>query len=122
MHLPFWLTTALLYQGNHARKTTSMYLFTAWPSPLRHVMGWRARQLNRVFEQLAREEPDDFQYQSYWAITDISLLASNGYHPNERGYKAIAESLVAEILCWSCNYYEGIQTGYRPFARPPFSH
>lgn len=70
-----------------------MHLFTALPSPLRHVMGWRARQLNRVYEQLAREAPDDFQYRSYSAITDISLLASDGYHPNERGYKAIAEGL-----------------------------
>lgn len=99
-----------------------MHLFTALPSPLRHVMGWRARQLNRVYEQLAREEPDYFQYRSYSAITDISLLASDGYHPNEKGYKAIAEGLVAEIPCWSCNHYDRIQTGYRPFARPPSSH
>lgn len=70
-----------------------MHLFTALPTPLRQIMGWRARQLNRVYEQLTREAPDAFQYRSYSAITDTSLLASDGYHPNDRGYQAIAEAL-----------------------------
>ncbi|NMT65136.1 SGNH/GDSL hydrolase family protein [Marinobacter orientalis] len=73
-----------------------MHLFTALPTPLRQIMGWRARQLNRVYEQLAREAPDDFRYRSYSAIADTSLLASDGYHPNDRGYRAIAVALVCE--------------------------
>ncbi len=72
-----------------------MHLFTALPSPLRQIMGWRARQLNQVYEQLARQAPEDFQYRSYPAITDASLLASDGYHPSDRGYRAIAEVLAA---------------------------
>ncbi|SFR64846.1 Lysophospholipase L1 [Marinobacter daqiaonensis] len=70
-----------------------MHLFTALPSPLRQIMGWRARQLNRVYQQLAREAPADFQYRSYGALTDSSLLASDGFHPSDRGYQAIAAAL-----------------------------
>lgn len=73
-----------------------MHLFTALPAPLRHIMGWRARQLNRVYEQLARSVPSGFQYLSYPAITDTSLLASDGYHPGGRGYRAIAEALACQ--------------------------
>lgn len=74
-----------------------MHLFTALPAPLRQIMGWRARQLNRVYEQLARHAPEDFQYLSYPALTDTSLLASDGYHPGERGYRAIAGALAEHI-------------------------
>ncbi|GGC78556.1 SGNH/GDSL hydrolase family protein [Marinobacter halophilus] len=74
-----------------------MHLFTALPAPLRQIIGWRARQLNRVYEQLARHAPGDFQYLSYPALTDTSLLASDGYHPGESGYRAIAEALAESI-------------------------
>ena len=74
-----------------------MHLFTALPSPLRHIMGWRARQLNRVYEELAKQAPGDFRYLSYPALTDTSLLASDGYHPGESGYRAIAEALAERI-------------------------
>ncbi len=75
-----------------------MHLFTALPAPLRQIMGWRARQLNRVYEQLARQVPSGFRYLSYPAITDTSLLASDGYHPGSRGYRAIAEALASQEL------------------------
>ncbi|MCR8915514.1 SGNH/GDSL hydrolase family protein [Marinobacter panjinensis] len=75
-----------------------IHLFTALPAPLRQVMGWRARQLNSVYEQLARQAPSGFRYLSYPAITDTSLLASDGYHPGSRGYRAIAEALVSQKL------------------------
>ena len=74
-----------------------MHLFTALPVPLRHIMGWRARQLDRVYEQLARQAPAEFRYLNYPALTDTSLLASDGYHPGERGYRAIAEALAESI-------------------------
>ncbi|KPQ28376.1 MAG: GDSL-like lipase/acylhydrolase family protein [Marinobacter excellens HL-55] len=74
-----------------------MQRFTALPAPLRHIMGWRAQQLNRIYEQLARLQPSDFSYLSYPALTDTSLLASDGYHPGESGYRAIAEALAESI-------------------------
>ncbi|MCG7199865.1 SGNH/GDSL hydrolase family protein [Marinobacter pelagius] len=70
-----------------------MHLFTALPSPLRHIMGWRARQLDRLYQQLANQYPDNFRYLTYPTITDTSMLASDGYHPSEKGYRAIAAAL-----------------------------
>ncbi|WP_296931851.1 SGNH/GDSL hydrolase family protein [uncultured Marinobacter sp.] len=71
-----------------------MHLFTALPAPLRHVMGWRARQLDRVYQNLAKEAPADFLYLDYPAVTDPTLLASDGYHPGPKGYAYIADNLL----------------------------
>jgi lysophospholipase L1-like esterase len=74
-----------------------MHLFTALPSPLRLVMGWRARQLDRVYQQLGRHAPEDFLYLDYPIVTDPALLASDGYHPGPKGYAYIAKSIVPRI-------------------------
>lgn len=95
--LAFRETLAPRYPGPvNLLSVPPMHLFKALPSPLRQIMGWRARQLNRVYEQLAKQAPEDFRYRSYSAITDISLLASDGYHPSDKGYRAIAEVLAGE--------------------------
>ncbi|MGM0769631.1 MAG: SGNH/GDSL hydrolase family protein [Pseudomonadota bacterium] len=73
-----------------------MHRFTALPAPLRHIMGWRARQLNGVYEQLARQQSQYFRYWRYPALTDPSLLASDGYHPSDKGYLAIAQALAGD--------------------------
>ncbi|MGF2734568.1 SGNH/GDSL hydrolase family protein [Marinobacter sp. DUT-1] len=73
-----------------------MHLFTALPSPLRHIMGWRARQLDRLYQELAHRAPGDFRYLTYPTITDTSMLASDGYHPSDKGYRAIAGALATE--------------------------
>lgn len=39
-----------------------MHRFTALPTPLRQLLGWRARQLDAVQRKLAAEQPDDFIY------------------------------------------------------------
>ncbi|MCK0107607.1 SGNH/GDSL hydrolase family protein [Marinobacter sp. S0848L] len=70
-----------------------MEKFSALPSPLRHVMGWRARQLDRIYQELALQTPADFRYLNYPTVEDPSLLASDGYHPSQRGYQFIAEAL-----------------------------
>ena len=71
--------------------------FTALPSPLRQVMGWRARQLDRVYQDLAQTQPDAFVHLCYPTVTDPGLLAADGYHPGERGYQLMGETL-AELL------------------------
>lgn len=70
--------------------------FTALPAPLRQIMGWRARQLDRAYQELARQAPGDFRYLGYPAATDPALLASDGYHPSARGYQYIAAALAEE--------------------------
>ncbi|MBJ6138583.1 SGNH/GDSL hydrolase family protein [Marinobacter litoralis] len=73
-----------------------MEKFTALPSPLRHVMGWRARQLDRIYQKLAAQAPNDFRYLNYPTVEDPTLLASDGYHPSQRGYQFIAEALAEQ--------------------------
>ncbi|MGB1838427.1 MAG: SGNH/GDSL hydrolase family protein [Marinobacter adhaerens] len=74
-----------------------MHLFTALPSPLRHVMGWRAQQLDNLYIQLARQLPEDFRYVNYPVVTDPELLARDGYHPGQKGYRYIAEALADRV-------------------------
>lgn len=74
-----------------------MHLFTALPSPLRHVMGWRARQLDNVYRHLAQQFPQDFRHVNYPVVTDPALLASDGYHPGHKGYRYIAEALADKV-------------------------
>lgn len=59
-------------------------------------MGWRARQLDNLYIRLARQFPQDFRYVNYPVVTDPELLASDGYHPGQRGYQYIAEALTSE--------------------------
>ncbi|MFC4257773.1 SGNH/GDSL hydrolase family protein [Marinobacter lacisalsi] len=74
-----------------------MHLFSALPSPLRQMMGWRARQLDGVYQSLARQQPDEFLYLRYETVTDTSLLAEDGYHPGEGGYRLMATSIFAQL-------------------------
>ncbi|UZD65719.1 SGNH/GDSL hydrolase family protein [Marinobacter sp. AN1] len=74
-----------------------MHRFTALPSPLRQVMGWRARQLDGVYRALARTQPEAFVHLGYPAVTDAGLLAADGYHPGESGYRLMGETL-AELV------------------------
>ena len=70
-----------------------MHRFTALPSPLRQVMGWRARQLDGVYRKLARTQPEAFVHLCYPPVTDSGLLAADGYHPGESGYRLMGETL-----------------------------
>lgn len=74
-----------------------MHRFTALPSPLRQVMGWRARQLDGVYRKLARTQPEAFVHLCYPPVTDSGLLAADGYHPGESGYRLMGETL-AELV------------------------
>lgn len=74
-----------------------MHRFTALPSPLRYVMGWRAMQLDKIYQQLARDAAADFGHLNYPTVTDPDLLASDGYHPSPKGYAFIADAIASSI-------------------------
>jgi lysophospholipase L1-like esterase len=74
-----------------------MHRFTVLPSPLRYVMGWRAMQLDRIYQQLASDASADFGYLNYPTVTDRDLLASDGYHPSPKGYAFIADAIASSI-------------------------
>lgn len=68
-----------------------MHHFPALPQPLRGLLGWRARQFNRVLretlgahEVLAVEIPFDARY-----------MARDGFHPGPLGYACWAEQVIA---------------------------
>lgn len=77
-------------------KVPPVHRFTALPAPLRHLLGWRARQLDAIYRQLARQMPADFAYVAYPPMNDPQLLARDGYHPSAAGYRTIAEVLVKQ--------------------------
>lgn len=74
-----------------------MHRFTALPVPLRQVLGWRARLLDGVYRDLAREESGAFVHLRYPLVTDSRLLAEDGYHPGEEGYRVMAGALVDQL-------------------------
>jgi lysophospholipase L1-like esterase len=77
-------------------KVPPVHRFTALPAPLRHLLGWRARQLDAVYRRLARQQPADFAYVAYPPMNDPQLLARDGYHPSAAGYRTIARVLVEQ--------------------------
>ncbi|WP_290522782.1 SGNH/GDSL hydrolase family protein [Alcanivorax sp.] len=70
--------------------------FTALPSPLRQMLGWRARLLNQQHQSLARSSQNLFSLY-YPPLDDPALLAQDGYHPGARGYQAMAEAILAQL-------------------------
>lgn len=73
-----------------------MHRFTALPAPLRQVLGWRARLLDRQQRRLAEETPG-VHYLGYPPLSDPALLANDGYHPSAPGYRAMAEALQQQL-------------------------
>lgn len=74
-----------------------MHRFSALPFALRLMLGWRARQLDQVKRDLASRFPGDFRYIGYPAMTDPGLLARDGYHPGEAGYRAMAQAIASAL-------------------------
>ena len=74
-----------------------MHRFTALPSPLRQLLGWRARQLDEKQKQLAGQPPGYLQHIHYPELEPPSLLAEDGYHPGPRGYRAMAKAVAAQL-------------------------
>ena len=73
-----------------------MHRFTALPSPLRQLLGWRARLLDQQQRDLATAT-NGVTYLGYPPLNDPSLLAHDGYHPSARGYRVMAEALTAQL-------------------------
>ena len=73
-----------------------MHLFTALPQPLRYALGLRARMLDLVLSKTAEVSEGVFYLDSGFQPDD-QYLASDGYHPSEKGYQVWGE-LVAEQL------------------------
>jgi lysophospholipase L1-like esterase len=83
--------------------------FPALPQPLRATLGLRARLLDGALQQLAAGTPGCLHVPMDLDVCDPSLMASDGFHPSERGYTAWGRSLAAAIAA---------QCGGPGFTRP----
>jgi len=84
--------------------------FTALPQPLRWVLGMRARQLDRVLLEWAMAAGEDVHFLPIRFPMAPQLLAEDGYHPGEEGYRVWA-SLLADQLVASGALEGGILEG-----------
>lgn len=70
--------------------------FTALPQPLRYAIGTRAALLDRALHNLCAETGTP--YLPYGRLQHPSLLARDGYHPSETGYRAMGDALARQML------------------------
>ena len=80
-----------------------MHQFTALPSPLRQVIGFRARALDAALRKSISKFVD-FAVIDYQTPMKAHFLAEDGYHPSEVGYAVIgqdvAKALAQEALAF----------------------
>lgn len=70
-----------------------MHHFPALPHPLRGLLGWRARQLNRVLADTLGPS----QLLTVNIPFDDAYMAEDGFHPGELGYGIWAEAVVQRL-------------------------
>ncbi|HJV83069.1 SGNH/GDSL hydrolase family protein [Noviherbaspirillum sp.] len=76
--------------------------FPALPQPLRWVMGLKAQTLDSAARELAHALPHALYVPLLLDTRDRSMMASDGYHPSEKGCQAWAE-LLADAYVSRCN-------------------
>ncbi|MFZ6843530.1 SGNH/GDSL hydrolase family protein [Undibacterium sp. RuTC16W] len=75
-----------------------MHAFPALPQPLRMVLGLKARSLDKVARQLAKERPGLLHVPTTLDIQDTTLMAHDGYHPSAKGAQAWGRQLTNAYL------------------------
>jgi lysophospholipase L1-like esterase len=73
-----------------------MQYFPALPQPLKHVLGLRARLLDRGSAKLATMLPRVIHVPSNFEL-DRGFFCTDGFHPSERGYAEWGD-LLAEVM------------------------
>lgn len=83
-----------------------MHLFPALPQPLRWYLGMRARQLNRLMENVCNSR-DSAEYLCVSFPLEPGFMASDGFHPGLDAYRLWADHSASTIrrLAASCNAY-----------------
>ena len=70
--------------------------FGILPQPLRAVLGWHARALDRELGRLARRQPH-VTHAPMPALQWPTMFAADGFHPNAAAYRVWAEHLAAAM-------------------------
>ncbi|MGV9326872.1 SGNH/GDSL hydrolase family protein [Streptosporangium sandarakinum] len=71
--------------------------FPALPQPLRAVLGLRARALDHVMRDVARDAEGVVHATAEVPIETAGFFASDGFHPSATGYRYWAEALVQAL-------------------------
>ena len=74
----------------------NLWQFRAFPQPLRAVLGWQGRALDREIQQIAGRRP---------AVTHVAMppaswpemFAEDGFHPNAVAYRALAAHFASAL-------------------------
>lgn len=74
-----------------------MARFPALPQPLRATLGLRARLLDLELQRMAAAVPGCLHVPLDLDVRDAALMAADGFHPSERGYRAWGQALAAAI-------------------------
>jgi lysophospholipase L1-like esterase len=74
-----------------------MHQFTALPSPLRQVIGFRARALDLALRQTISQLLDCAVI-DYQTPMKAHFLAEDGYHPSEAGYVVIGQDVAKSLV------------------------
>jgi len=74
-----------------------MSRFPALPQPLRAVLGLRARMLDGELRRLAAAMPLCLHVPMGLDVRDPAMMAADGFHPSEDGYRAWGEQLARAI-------------------------
>ncbi len=94
--------------------------FTALPRPLRWLLGWRARQLDRVLLEWCAGAGPDVHYLPIRFPPLPELLAEDGYHPGAEGYRRWASLLADQLLASGLTAAgPARQSAGRPSSPPP---
>lgn len=70
--------------------------FGTLPQPLRSVLGWHARALDRDLRALAQSTPD-VRHVAMPGLTWPDMFAADGFHPNVAAYRAWAQHLAGAV-------------------------
>lgn len=77
-----------------------MHLFPALPQPLRWYLGMRAKQLNRLMENVCNRGASGEKSLEYLSVSfplEPGFMASDGFHPGLDAYRVWAEHSAAVI-------------------------
>jgi lysophospholipase L1-like esterase len=74
----------------------NLWQFRAFPQPLRAVLGWHGRVLNREIRQIA-ERRRGVMHVAMPPVSGPEMFADDGFHPNAAAYRALAAHFAAAL-------------------------
>ena len=75
-----------------------MQVFPALPTPLRQVLGMKARALDQINKEMASSRQQVLHLPFTANLQDVRQMAEDGYHPSALGVSIWAEELAKTFL------------------------